>query len=260
MGFLDMFDKLDDIIYKPVQAICDWVEEPLKKWEHGREMDSYAQDAQAKEDMYRLEAQIEMERKQQETELLAQSKKWDAEIEEMIAEQEDARRDKLVEALKNYQIQLATASRDIVNSIGEMSLELRSKANDLVLEKTQAYRRIQQEAKAQSMQEMKEAKDDFFESDPETYHILINDIMQERRTMVDTAAKCIVELSEDLARLNANTDILMRQGMAAIEGYLKPMMNGIGRAMNTNSCSIPIHEKQEAIDVQTVEVNYIEEK
>ena len=259
MGFFDMFDKLDDIIYKPVEAICDWVEEPLKRWKHGREMESYAQDARAKEDMRRLEAQIEMERKQQEAELQAQSKKWDAEIEQMIAEQEDARRDKLVEALKNYQIQLAAASRDIVNSIGVMSLELRSKANDLVLEKTQAYRKIQQEAKSQSMRELQEAKDTFFESDQETYRILVNDIMQERRTMIDTAAKCIVELSEDLARLNANTDILMRQGMAAVEGYLKPMMNGMGVAMNTKFHDAPILEEQETVDVQAIEVNDIKE-
>lgn len=38
MGVLDMFDKLDDIIYKPVETLCDWVEEPLRKWGHEREM------------------------------------------------------------------------------------------------------------------------------------------------------------------------------------------------------------------------------
>lgn len=39
MGFFDMFDKLDDIIYKPIEAITDWAREPLKRWEHKRELE-----------------------------------------------------------------------------------------------------------------------------------------------------------------------------------------------------------------------------
>lgn len=252
-----MFDKLDDIIYKPVEAICDWVEEPLKKWEHKRKMDANAQDAQAKENMRRLEAELEMEREQQAAELQAQSKRWDAEIQQMIAEQEDARRDKFVEALYNYQKQLASAYREIVNSVGEMSLELRRKANDLVLEKTQAYMEIQQKAKLQAKQELKEIKDEFFESDPETYHMLVNDIRQECHTMVDTAAQCIIELKEDLKRLNENSDILMREGLAAVNKYLQPMANRMG--VTTNIHNAPRLEKQETVDVQAVEINEMKE-
>jgi len=38
MGFFNMFDKLDDIIYKPIEAMTDWAKEPLKKWEGEREI------------------------------------------------------------------------------------------------------------------------------------------------------------------------------------------------------------------------------
>ena len=38
MAVLDMFDKLDDIIYKPVETVCDWIKEPLRAFEHRREM------------------------------------------------------------------------------------------------------------------------------------------------------------------------------------------------------------------------------
>ena len=34
---LDMFDKLDDIIYKPVETICDWIKEPMNALEAGRD-------------------------------------------------------------------------------------------------------------------------------------------------------------------------------------------------------------------------------
>ena len=33
-----MFDKLDDIIYKPIETICNWMQEPLRQFETGREI------------------------------------------------------------------------------------------------------------------------------------------------------------------------------------------------------------------------------
>ena len=257
MGFLDMFDKLDDIIYKPVEAVCDWIKEPLQVFEHKRDMARDRQREQFNENMRRLEEELAMEHEEHAAKLQFQRQKWDVEINAIIAENEAEQRDRLVEAIKNYQVQLANASRDIVESIGAMSLKLRCMANDLVLEKTQEYKKIQDEAKRQSMQELKEAKDHFFESDQETYRMLVSDIMDERRSMVETAGKCIVELSEDLKRLNENTDNLMRQGMRAVEGYLKPMARAIG-STNINACEIQMSENRSIAAKEIIEVDSIE--
>lgn len=251
MGFLDMFDKLDDIIYKPVEAICDWVEEPLRKWEHGR-------NEQMQENMLKLQAEIEMEREEQAAKLQFQREQWDIEINKMIAEQEDAHRDRLVESIKNYQIQLANASRDIVESIGVMSINLRRKANDLVLEKTREYKKLQDEAKQESVKALLEAKENFCDGDQETYRILVDDIMQERRSMVETAGKCITELSEDLKRLNENTDFLMRQGMKAVEDNLKPMARAMGGLQCANVGNMKKLENADQDEKDTIEADYIE--
>lgn len=251
MGLFDMFDKLDDIVYKPVETICNWVEEPLRRWDHGRNLASNEQNAQIDKEMRELDAQLEREREENAAKIRFQQQKWDVEINEMIAEQEAAHRDELVEAIKNYQIQLANASRDIVESIGEMSLRLRRKANDLIIEKTREYKKIQDEAKEQSRRELKEVKDEYFESDPDTYHILADEIMRERRNMVETAGKCITELSEDLKRLNENTDILMREGMKAVNDVLKPMAGAMGG-------NVKMLENQEIDQNQVIEADYIE--
>lgn len=255
MGFFDMFDKLDDIIYQPVEVICEWAREPLRKWEHGRSRDSREQNAQIQEDRRRMEAQLEMEREEHEANLQFQRQKWDVEIDKMIAEQEDARRDKLVEAIKNYQIQLADASRDIVNSIGIMTIELRSRANDLIIEKTQAYKKVQDEAKRQSMQALKEAKDAFAESDPQTYRMLVDEIMEERRSMVETAGKCIVELSEDLKRLNDNMVVLTQQGMETVDRYLRPVAQTMGRLADVSISEKIIPEKLLADEEKFIETD-----
>ena len=249
MSIGDIFDKLDDIIYKPVEAVCQWIQEPLRSFEQKRQMKAAQNQADIAAEARRQEAELEGMKKRQAAELEADQRRWNAEINAMIAEQEDARRDKLVESIKRYQIELASASRDIVNSIGLMSLELRSKANDLVLEKTNSYLEVQDQAKKQSLEELQQVKEMFFETDPETYRILVNDIMNERRTIIDAAGKFIVELSEDLKRLNQNSDDLMRMGMETVTEYLRPMAQSLEIDMGSGE-AVGLIESSEIIEIE----------
>lgn len=85
----------------------------------------------------------------------------------------------------------------------------------------------------------------FFETDLDTYHVLVDDIMQERRSMIETAGKFILELSEDLKRLNQNSDELMQMGMSTVTGYLKPMAASIGTVKNLDNDSLGLIEEKE---------------
>lgn len=242
MEFLDMFDKLDDIVYKPVEAICGWINEPLRLWEHKRDMRVQRNLAEIEAEKERQQVELDALRDREAAALRADERKWNAEIDQFINEQEDARRDKLVAAVKQYQLELASATKDIVESIGLMSLEMRSRANDLVLEKTKAYQNIQDQAKKQSIIELKEAQEMFADTDPDTYRILVNDIMSERRSMVETAGKFIVELSEDLKRLNQNSDLLMSKGMDAVMESLSPLTVAIGTTALPSNSTIEMKE------------------
>ena len=71
----DMFDKLDDIIYEPIETCCEWTKEPLKRWEHEREQQAE-----------RNRVENEIYRQQQEMQLA----QWDAE-KRMELEQAQAR-------------------------------------------------------------------------------------------------------------------------------------------------------------------------
>lgn len=283
-GILSMFDKLDDIVYKPVEALCNWINEPLKRsaskreaaakqqtadieskrsaQQHSQQMAASRQAADAVAADKRLESELRKEELKaqnaaikEQGEIQAQIRKWNAEIDQMISEQEDARRDKLVESIKRYQIDLANASRDIVNSIGLMSLELREKAHNMVLEKTKEYKAIQDEAKKQSMLELKEAKDMFFIDDPDTYAMLRDHIFEERSTMVDMAGRFITELSEDIKRLNENCDYLMREGMKNVNANLKPLANALNvEAKIGNTDDVKRIEDGSVIEAEAIEV------
>lgn len=236
MAFLDMFDKLDDIIYKPVEAVTDWVKEPLKKWEHKREMESE-----------RNSAEVEAYAARQAVKLAVDQRKWNVEIDELIADNQARHNEQMVEALKHYQLELSNATKEIVESLGLMSIELRRQANSLLEEKTLEYKKIQDDAKRQSMAEIKEAKEMFFEDDPETYKIMVNTIMAERKAMVDVAQRFMLELSEDFKRLNSNTDALLKMGMNNVNKYLEPMANQLSTTANIEYNRLEI--KDDIIDI-----------
>ena len=267
MAFLEL-DKLDDILYKPIEAICNWVEEPLKAMaakrertaaQHAADLDLRKSNEAHRNQMAAAQrtadietAKLNLESKLRKDELAAQNaaekerraidnaanreaaeinaeiRRWNAEIDKMIMEEEDARRDKLVESIKRYQIDLANASRDIVESIGHMSLELREKASTMILEKTKEYKKLQDEAHKDSMLRSREVMDLFLDVDKDMCMMMLSTIKDERSSMFDMAGRFINELSEDMKRLNANTDELMRMGMDNVNAYLRPMSNALG--------------------------------
>lgn len=236
MSFFDMFDKVDDIIYKPVESITEWTKEPLKRWQHKRDMETV-----------KNAAEVEAYSARQAAELAVDQRKWNAEIDELIADNQAKRNEQMVDSLKRYQIELANATKDIVESLGLMSLELRRQANNLLEEKTMEYKKIQDDAKRQSIEELKEVKEMFFKDDPDTYKIMVNNIMAERRAMVDVAQKFMIELSEDFKRLNNNTDDLLKMGMNNVNKYLEPMAKQLGTTSNIE-CNL-LEDKKDIIDI-----------
>jgi len=55
-----MFDKLDDIIYKPIELVTDWAKEPLRRWEHKRNIE---------QERARIDAEIQNRIKEKEAEV-----------------------------------------------------------------------------------------------------------------------------------------------------------------------------------------------
>jgi len=256
MAILDMFDKLDDIIYKPVETVCDWIKEPLRASEHRREMKRQQMNIEATEranaaarahelNLSRQAAEndaaqkrldqelIEEERESIRADLEARAKidadirRWNAEIDQMILEQEDARRDRLVECIKRYQIDLANATTDIVENIGMMSLELREKANELVQQKTESYIEMQKKAETAAMERLEEIDVRF--ANNERVRIRMEDsVIDNMNAIIDHANELMKEIAADFKRLNQNTDDLMRMGMENTNRFLQPMSNGLG--------------------------------
>ena len=235
MGFLDMFDKLDDIIYKPIELVTDWAKEPLRRWEDKRNIEKERAriDAETQSRIKEKEAEVELAIKK-ETEI----KRILVEIEEFKKDKEFERMKAVSEAIMKYQEVLTRLNVDAINAIGHMQLDLREKAQQLVYDKTIRYKELQDQAIAEAEKDLKRIEDDFQENNI-AKDILIKAVDKRLANIIDTAHNFLIELNADIKLLNQSITLLAEQGQRFIESHL---------------------EKFHVIEATTVEMDRIEGK
>ena len=264
MAISDIFEKLDDIIYEPIHVLVSYVGEPLKWLENQRKVIEETAVIKKETDLRIKEKKIEqlIEQKKLEAELNAKRenaklendiRKWDEEVNNLIADSEMERRDKLVESIKRYQLDLATASKDIAESIGKMSLELREKADDMVSKKTKEYMAIQENIEKRSWEEFSKAEE-IFANNEKMREMIQMRILDERTSMIELTGSFIKELADDMKRLNENADKILAMSMETTQKYLDPIAKNLQIDTSVNS---NINTKQ-LEDDSTIEVPFKE--
>ena len=227
MGFLSMFDKIDDIIYEPIKLMTDWAREPLKGREHRRNMerDKHAihleSEVKMKESAHvaniemgkiQLEADLEIRRKTEVSRILA-------EIDELMKDKEFERMKKVSDAIMQYQEHLTRLNVNAISAIGSMQLDLREKAQNLVYEKTIKYKELQDGAHAQAMVELKEIEEGFTGNEV-AKKILYRSVDERLANIISTAQNFLLELNNDIAVLNKSINLLTERGQIFIEEHL----------------------------------------
>ncbi|MBK61331.1 MAG: hypothetical protein CML01_21460 [Pseudomonas sp.] len=228
MAWYEMFDKLDDIIFEPIKLVTDWAREPLKSREHSRNIER-------DERRQRLDFELGKESKILDSKLSEQSRKLDADIEirkktevqRILTEIETLKKDKdfqrmqaVSDAIIKYQRMLSELNLSAINSIGNMQLDLRKKAQDLVYEKTVNYKELQDSAHQQAFLEMQRIED-AFPGNEAAKSILYRSVDQRLANIIVTAQKFLEELNNDIAVLNQSINLLTEQGQSFIEGHLE---------------------------------------
>lgn len=216
MSFFDMFDKLDDIVYKPIEAITDWAKEPLKRWEHQRE-------AKKEIDLIRAESESRIKEKQADADLII---KKETEVKRILVEIEEYKKDKdfermkaVSEAVMKYQKELTKLNVGAINAIGHMQLDLREKAQRLVYDKTIRYKQLQDGAFAEAVEDLKKIESEF-SCNEMAKDILIKAVDKRLANIIDTAQNFLLELNADIKLLNQNISILADKGQIFIERHL----------------------------------------
>ena len=215
---LGLFDKVDDIVYEPVKAISEWAKEPLKRFQHNREMKDQ-----------KLQQQLAQEDREHIADLEISLRKRHVEIDQMIAEYNDIHAEKMVEALKNYQLTLANASAEIVENIGRMSNELRAMASERVEETRKKLLEEIEMINEKSNKQLKKAKEDFGE-DSDIFKKKLDVIISQEINLVEIAEGFISDLRDDLKKEIALLDDMTKEHDKKIAEALSPIGNVIGQS------------------------------
>ncbi len=237
MKLLDMFDKLDDIIYKPIELVTDWAREPLEVRDHKRKEQSadnaLERELKKNEREKEVASEIKIREKEAASEIKIKEQEREAdiairketEIVRIITEIEALKKDRdfnrmkdVSEAISKYQKELTKLNVNAANAIANMQVDLRDKAQNLVIEKTKKYRELQKVATEEAMEAFKKIGSDF--GDNEFARDSLNEAVRTRLLgIVNTAETFIKDLNDDLRSINSNIDLLAQSGQRFIERF-----------------------------------------
>lgn len=219
LGFLKMFDKLDDIVYEPVKVICDACRQPLKNMDAANERKKMETESRLQREVKEFEMNLDLKRRQGEMQLSAEERKLNAEIDQMIIDKDFERTMKKAEFMKNYQEDMIKLSSTISNALGKMSIELRDSAQNLVLEKTKQYVALQLEAKDRLKSDLKDLND-LFGDDEESKSMMRKISFEQAQIILESTRNFMNSMKQDIDNMTANIDEITRQAIANTDKFL----------------------------------------
>lgn len=203
----------------PIGVLEDWANEPLKRWEHARNEESKDKDVERRireqTGVANVNAKIQRENDEHkaslEIRMQTEINRINAETEQWQKDKDFERMHQVAEAMAQYQERMTALNLKTVRAIGEMDIDLRSKAQALILEKTNEYRNIQNIATKDAEEEFERIIEKF-SSNERILNIMISNSDKKLASIVDATTRFMEELSIDIQNMNRNIDNLIRIG------------------------------------------------
>lgn len=216
---MGIFGAVWKVVTGPLGVLENWANEPLKRWEHKRQEESKDRDVERRireqtgvEEVHtRLQKELDENRASLEIRMQTEIKRINAETEQWAKDKEFERMSRVVDAMASYQERLTTLNLQTVQAIGEMNVDLRSKAQALILEKTREYQAIQREATAEAESEFERILEKFGGNE-RVLNIMISNSEKKLVSLLDATAQFMEELNKDLQNMNSNIDRLINMG------------------------------------------------
>jgi UDP-N-acetylglucosamine transferase subunit ALG13 len=232
MGFLDIVGGIGRFITRPfeviTETISDWAHEPLKRWEYQRSEESKDNDVRRQIEIetarIKTESKLRMDEAEQNTNLeikrATEIVRITKEIEEWQKDKQFERMKMVTEAIMVYQEKLTQLNINAIAAIGNMELSLREKAHNLILDKTQKYKEMQDKAIEQAAEKFVMIEDKF-SANEKASTILYTAVDSSLSNIIKNASNFMDELNNDIKMLNSNIDILAKNGQRFIENHLQ---------------------------------------
>jgi hypothetical protein len=234
-----VLSKLGDILLSPINTMCNWIEEPLKRGEYKRQeglkrvehelseeaknndvqrkIDSKTGVAKALSEQKMLEMEFSTDMKiKRETEII----RIITEIEELKKDKEFERMKKVSDAMMDYQKELTRINVEAVEAIGSMRIDLQRKAYELIHEKTQQYSELQNRAIQQAAEQLTQI-DNNPNMRESSKDILSKAVDEKLAGIIRNATRFIEQLNDDMQLISKDINLITSSGQKFIERHLE---------------------------------------
>ena len=218
-----MFDRLDDIIYEPVKLVCDVLRQPLKKDDFRSDLKKKREELELKMKVDEFEAKLELEKKRSEMELSVEEKRLDEEINQMIADNDLARRKEMIELEAQYRKDMANAAAELAQIISNIAVDTRSKILALYTEKENEYFDIQKKYKKDLFDTVKMLRELYPDGTGED--IINGEVVSQLKLIAERSTSFSTLLNKDMASVFNIINTTISETSALAQKYFAPTPN-----------------------------------
>ena len=234
MGVLLAVNKVFKALTGPLGILEDWASEPLKRWENQREQANRDREVEREIRQQTGVETVKSELRRQEAEhsanleirMQTEIARINAETEQWRKDQEFQRMKDVAEAVTQYRERLTELQINTIRAIGNMDIELRSKAQDLILTKTREYKALQDQAQKDAEAEFERILDKF-SSNERIMDIMITNAQKKLASVIDGTSQFLLGLNEDIQKMNNNIDMITQSGQAFIDRQIESQFKGL---------------------------------
>lgn len=234
MGVLLAVNKVFKALTGPLGILEDWASEPLKRWENQREQANRDREVEREIRQQTGVETVKSELRRQEAEhsanleirMQTEIARINAETEQWRKDQEFQRMKDVAEAVTQYRERLTELQINTIRAIGNMDIELRSKAQDLILTKTREYKALQDQAQKDAEAEFERILDKF-SSNERIMDIMITNAQKKLASVIDGTSQFLLGLNEDIQKMNNTIDMITQSGQAFIDRQIESQINSL---------------------------------
>lgn len=238
-------------ITSPLGVLEDWAKEPLRAFENNRQQKNADREVdrsiKKQTEVGRIESQIRMEEETHKADLAIRMQtevtRINAEIEEWQKDQQFERMKKVTEAVAHYQKHLNELNISTIRAIGEMDIELREKAQNLVLKKVTEFRQLQDAAQIQAAAEF-DSIEEKYSTNERIREIMISASERKLVSVIENCEKFMQNLSIDIAEMSKNINQLTSSG----QGFIIEQLQQFNQIGTSSVSSLPNVEEAKLIE------------
>jgi len=215
-----MFDKVDDLIYEPVKLVCDVLRQPIKQLDAHNEKVKAKNEQELVKQLQQFEADLEFHKKEREMHLTAEQRRMEEEINQMISDNDAAKREKMVQMEAKYRQEMAEAATRLSQIMANIQVETRTKILTLYTEKEREYLDLQEKYKEEMFKTVKSLREAFPDGSGE--EIIHNEVVTQLKNISDRSVAFSQLMNRDMENIFGKIDVQTEIMMELASKYFQP--------------------------------------